>query len=294
MAAAASVRSFVVCQFPGSSNAVRLLPVTAQAQEAIEEMIRSQCDSFIDPGLTRVDFDPTYITDDESVLCITGFELPEHIADTLSAPAEVPMLVKAEAEQIRKAKAIFHLDEDGNIYFQCWRNFSLLGRNKTWLLLSNQSLDLEVDKAPIVLEHRLDAVLWGGDLLFRSFANTSSMLELLDYVIEATSDDIEELVRCDLFEGDFEAIILKCSRLQKRHIRVLVQGGLLGGHTFDELVAKAESVRYEIPQRDGKILLPNGGAALTELLQFLSDRVYCGPVTGESLVANSARRRAAR
>jgi hypothetical protein len=294
MAAAQSIRSFVVCHFPGASNAVRLLPVTAQAQQDIEGMIRSQCDNFIAPELTRVDFDPTFKTDEETIIVIAGFQLPEHVADALSAPAEVPALKKAEAEEIRKAKYLFHVDEDENIYFQCWRNFSVLNRQKIWMLLSNDTLDVERDKSPIVLDHRLDAVLWKGDLLFKSVANVGSMLELTEYVIEATTEDISTLVDCEFFTGDFESILRNCSRLQKKQIRVLVQSGMLESHTFEELVEKAASVQYEIPQRDGKIALPNGGAALTELLQFLSDKLYCGPVTGDTFVANSSRRRAAR
>lgn len=283
------ITSFALCQLPGAPQAVRRLALTEAAQEHLTEMVREQKPYMTDAGLERVPFDPTYQTDDSSVLWISGFALPEHVSEAVDNPLEVPLFDRGE--QIRNVRALFHANSPNDIVFQCWRNFSLLGQQRTWLLLSNNTFDLEAEKLPLVIDRRIDAAFENGDLLFRSYANTNSVLDMLDYVSEATEGDIVAFAESELFNGDANELASKCSRVHRRQIRLLVTSKMLGQQSVEELGAKATEVEYALPVDHGKIMLPTGGQALTELLRFLSDRIYRGPVTGDTYVANSARRR---
>jgi hypothetical protein len=267
------------------------LPLTQQAQESIEAVCREQEPLFFgdnDREIERVPFDPTYRTDEETVLCIEGFELPPHIADAVSIPEEVARFeAGTEAGAVKSA---FHVGAGGRIYFQCWRNIEVLGRSKLWLMLSGQTFDIE-RKTPLVLERKLDAIYDDGTLLFKSTPTTSAMLGLLNHVAAATDEDIQAFVSDSMFTGDFNEISARCSHLQRRQIRLLIQSGQLAEQTVENLSAAAEEVGYDLPVDGGMIVIPPRGLALSELLSFLTERIYRAPFSGDSMVAGSARKR---
>ena len=41
---------------------------------------------------------------------------------------------------------------------------------------------------------------------------------------------------------------------------------------------------------NGKIVMPSTGGGITELMRFLNDGRYVGPVSGEAYITNSRRR----
>jgi hypothetical protein len=283
------VEAFAIVSVPGSPSAVRRLPLTQQAQDVIAEVIREQLPIFCNEDIERVPFDPTYRTQQNTVLCIEGFQLPDHICEAIDTPLEVPEFEKAE--NVRRIRALFYVSPTGNVFFQCWRNFEVMNRNKVWLLLSGNTF-APVDDAPLVIDRRIDAVFWDEDLLFKSYANASSMLEMLDYVAEATAEDIHEFVAGELFVGDVDALNGQCSRLHRKQIRLLVQSGalkLLAEESVETLIEKAAEVSYELPIGDDKVKIPNGGKELTALLHFLNDRFYRGLIRDNVFIAESAR-----
>jgi hypothetical protein len=265
--------------------------MSAQAQQQLRRMVLEQRDNFISPDLERVAFDPTYKTDEESVLCIEGFTLQENIREAIDNHNEVPLF--GGKDEVAQVKALFHVGSPEQVYFQCWRHFEVLSRKKIWLFLDGDSFDLE-ERAPLVIDSRLDAVYWEGDLLFRSYGNANSMLDMLDYVSEATEQDIKSFAKLSIFGGSASELGKHCSNLHRRQIRALVQDGGLDSLTVDKLKAQAEGNAYKLQLKSGKVVMPTGGKALSELLSFLQDRVYLGPVTGRPLLANSARNRNSR
>ena len=283
------VRGFIVCKLPGAPNSVRALPLTETAQKHIEAMIEEQLPDFLSPELTRVAFDPTYRTDDESVIQIEGFRLPEHITNAIEVPREVPPFTRSDS--LVDTKAVFYVGGDNAAFFQCRRRVHVFDR-KIWFLLSGDSFDAKPDESlPLVIDRRIDAVLHEGDLYFKSFANTNPILDMMEYVSEATDEDIELFAGSDLFHCGADALKRRCTRLHRQQIRALVRGDAIHIVTVSELAEAAASVRYPLQVQDGKIVLPDRGPELTSLLRFLDDRVYKGPVSGDPMEANSARRR---
>lgn len=280
--------SFAVCRLAGAPNSVRRLMLDAVAQTRVGEMVRDHIPQFIADNLNRVPFDPTFQADDEHVICIEDFELSEYVREAISTPDEVPVFSTSEA--VASVKFIFHVGRGGRIAFQCWRNFDLLGRQKILSLLSRDTFELE-ERTPFVIERRIDAVYWDGSLFFRSYANVSSMLDMMNYVAEATGEDIEAFVTCGVFDGEADALTARCSSLNRRRIRAIILSRLLDGQTVEGLADKAMEVDYAIPQRNGKIAIPAAGQALSDLLCFLGEKIYRGPITGRTFLSLSSRHR---
>ncbi|MGC1274026.1 MAG: hypothetical protein WBC44_09990 [Planctomycetaceae bacterium] len=280
--------SFAVCRIAGAPNSARRLKLDVVAQTRLGEMAREHIPHFIADDLNRVPFDPTFQSDEEHVICIEDFELPEYVRDAIATPDEVPVF--STHESVAGVKSLFHVGREGRVVFQCWRNFDLLGRRKILSLLSQDTFELE-SRTPFVIERRIDAVYWDGRLFFRSYANVSSMLEMVNYVAEATNDDIEAFVASDIFDGDASGMCARCSGLNRRRIRAIISSGLLAGQTVDGLCQNAIEVDYAITLRDGKIAIPASGQALSDLLCFLGEKIYRGPITGQPLLSLSSRRR---
>lgn len=284
------IQAFAICSPPGSPNSVRRLRLTDVATGRIEGIIAAQLSRYVDASLTKVAFDPTYHTEDTSVLWIEGFNLPDHVREAIANPREIPPF--ARGDEGLRVKALFYLGANGSVFFQCWRNFEVFDREKVWLLLTSDTFDVEPTNEPsLVISRRIDSVFTEGNLFFRSYANASTMLNLLDYVTEATETDIEGFVDLPIFRGDVRKLAERCSSLHRKQIRSLVQGNKLKDKRFADLYDRAASVNYDIPHEGDKILIPDTSKGLTELLGFLNDRIYLGPVTGSEMYANSARLR---
>lgn len=289
MSSIGPLSSFAICRIAGAPNTVLRLRMDADAQASLDDMVESHLPSFVGNSLNRVAFDPTFQADEEHVISIEGFELPDHIRDAVATPDEVPAFTAQT--KVRGIRAIFHVGQKGRVVFQCWRNFDLLGRRKILSLLSKDTFQLE-DRTPFVIERRIDAVYWDGSLFFRSYANASSMLDMLNYVAEATEADIEAFKSADIFDGT-AADLSRCSGLHRRRIRLIVMSEMLKGQTVDGLYEKACEVDYALPVRDGKVVIPSGGQELSDLLSFLGEKIYRGPITGFTYLSTSSRRRQA-
>jgi len=266
------------------------LLVTAAAQAGIHGTLVDRAPRFVAEAITRVRFDPNYSTEDDTVLWIEDFRLPAHIEEAMVAPLEVPHF--DPTRELGKVKALFHVDVDGNVFFQCWRNVVTL-TTKLWFLLHGDTFDVE-GRPPLVIDRKVDAVFHEGNLLFVSYGNTAAMIDLLEYVSEATNDDIAGFVSHPLLRGNAEEIVAACSKSHRKQIRQLVQSGALSNNSVNiaDLESKAREVDCDIEIQDGRLVIPCGGRSLTDLLRFLTDRYYRGPVSGRTYYANSARQRA--
>ena len=282
-----NVQSYALLDLSGSPNTVRRLELAEPAQAVVEKLVRDAIPKFTDPELTRVKFDPTYKTDDESVLCIEGYELPEHYVDSLATPSEdVPKL--EETARFRRAKALFHDNEEGQVVFQSARRFDLFRFDKKYFLCDGTTF--VVDERPsLVIGDAADAVYDGERLLFNSTFTTGSFLPLGNHITEATSKDIEILVGSELFSGDATRIAESGTRTIKQKIRLLVMSESLKGFSIEDVLNIAEQTGYSLPVENGKIALPESNRELSDVLSFFTDKMYLGPFSGQTLVANSVR-----
>lgn len=290
MTATTPVSSYAVCAIPGSRTAIRRVVVTPRAQEQVTGIINKCLPTLIADSLERVPFDPTYTAAEGEVISIPDFELPEDIAEPFENVAEIPQF--KEDPELKRVRYILHADSAGNMYFQCSRNFSIIRKRQHLFRLVDDGFDVDTGGKPLIIDEKIDAVLWDGNLLFQNHSNTSGMLGLLEYVTEATEDDIRSFTEHPLFTGDCDTIGKECGRMQRKYIRSIVQSGSLDGIVdVADLVARAKSVDYTLPVEQGKVAIPSSGKPLTGLLHFLKERLYRGPVTDDLMVANSARRR---
>lgn len=290
MPAEKPVSSYAVCAIPGSRTAIRRVVVTPQAQDRVTGIIDTCLPTLVDESLERVPFDPTYTASEGEVIEIPDFELPEDIAEPFENATEIPQF--KEDPEIKRVRFIIHADAAGNMFFQCSRNFSLLRKKQHLFRLVDNGFDIDTGGKPLIIDEKIDAVLWNGDLLFQNHGNTSGMLGLLEYVTEATDEDIKSLTDHPLFSGDSVSIGRDCGKLQRKYIRSIVQSGSLDGIVdVDDLATRADLVGYALPVEQGKVAIPSSGKPLTGLLHFLKERLYRGPVTDDLMVANSARRR---
>jgi hypothetical protein len=144
-----------------------------------------------------------------------------------------------------------------------------------------------------MLDHQLAAMLEGGKLYFHSFSMARRVLELGDYFREATNDDLEQFTTqpCAAFE-DREAFVAKADMWIRRKVALISADGILEMEPrVIRRAAKKLNVTVQLTKKDGQdaIVFPAAKKELKELLRFLDEDLYKGPITDRMLVSNSKR-----
>ncbi len=79
------------------------------------------------------------------------------------------------------------------------------------------------------------------------------------------------------------------SRNARKYMASLLRSGVLRNHTAQTLRKASTGTQLEIEVRDDKVVMPTGSGEITELMRFVNDRRYVGPVSGDAFITNSRR-----
>ena len=127
---------------------------------------------------------------------------------------------------------------------------------------------------------------------FRSLHNLSRVIDTSEIFRAATDSEVVEFANdyANIIDfGDVDKFVLNSKRTARKLLAVLSGSGALKDHNAHTLKAASEGTNVKIDVNRGKILMPSTNKEITELLRFLSDGHYVGPVSGEPQISNSHR-----
>ncbi len=281
----AGLKSYIVFRSTGE-DVVKQVPLVQNAQKRTAELLKPTLPIFFSDSVEQVAFDPTFSTDEESVMKIAGFDLPDYIKSVLDTPEDVANFTSSD--NMRNAKILFHVDSTKTVYFQCWRNFALFSNNRLSLLLRQGAFDVNTSTS-LVVDGKVDVIYFDGDLFFKSYATANAVMSLLDYVTEATRDEVNDFVGHRSITGD-ASLADDCNSVQRKLIKSINSKGFLDLIDVNDLKQTADEHGISLTIENGKVVLPEKGPELTKVLRFLNDQVYKGPISGDTLLSNSSRR----
>lgn len=277
----------------GDPPTVARLPVVADLQHEIEQLFEQQAREFVTDEMSSVEFDGGYNADVDEILYIDNFTLPPHILNAINGPLGLQPIDLHPPKEL-KIKSVFGGSGGGQsrVLFQAFDQRRLLTRS-TFALFHTRNTFTRLRSEVIMLDHQLAAMFEGGKLYFRSFSMARRVLELGEYFREATNDDLEQFTTLPhaVFEHP-EAFISKADMWIRRKIALITADGILGMEPrVIRRAARKLNVTVNLTRKDGQdaILFPAAKKELKELLRFLDEDLYKGPITDRMLVSNSKR-----
>ncbi len=128
-------------------------------------------------------------------------------------------------------------------------------------------------------------------LLFESYKNVQMFLDLTRYFEEATDDDIRAVLAEEIFEVEDEQRVLdSADSVMRKQLALVRNSGIL--ERLDPYRAQSEAEKFgvEVGVRGERIRFPQDRKEAKPLLNFLLERYYEGPITGDRYATNSQRR----
>lgn len=143
------------------------------------------------------------------------------------------------------------------------------------------------------IDNKLVAIIENNKTKFKSFHNSRMVFDLSDFYREATDDDLIEISNHNSLEVTNKTDFVDKADMQiRKMVHAIKTLGILDTYSVNQISTAAKSVpNLIIVVKKGKIKLPNNKKELKEILHFLLENLYKGPLSGNGYLTNSKRTR---
>ncbi len=277
------------------ANRICRLALSAAVQDEVTNLFQEQEAAFA-RAVNPIAFDGKYKPDDDEVLVIENYDDIDGLHEAIANPLTKPEL-NPTAESLTSLKALFtgyQRDGASVALIQLFDRRRILS-NRGLSLFHSENVFRKVDGAGLTLDGKLSAVLENGQLRFQSFHAVRQILDLSQYYIEATDNDIRTFARLPCLQvQDLEQLIASSDTWVRRKVTLIQQSGTLQNVAVADLlqIAIQFGIQLDIAQNNGieVIALPTDRPGLKKLLRFLDEDYYMSSILRVPHITNSRRR----
>ena len=274
---------------------VKRLPLHQNLQAPIRALFQGQEAAFRSDDAEELDFDPSLRPDEDQIIRIPNFSVPDAVRSALENPLSVDVLSFSSASAERVVGLfVGQLKPKVKVLFQTFNRRQVLTTGGFSVVLRGDTFQ-RLEEPGLILDGRLSAVIAGSDLFIRNYAQAARVLDLTEYYREATDNEITEFVGDERLHCD-DPDVLKtvADTWVRRKVAILAKSGVLAKLS----PKKAKTIGAEfgvvvgIKRIGGKdrIVLPEDRLALKELLRFLDEDYYKSPLSDAKYVSHSKRK----
>ena len=251
----------------------------------IENSIR---DSFMNygpnvlAGKDEVEFDGNYKIDEDEILFVT-IDLPADFADVAANPINIPVLDITQD----KIKAL--LWYEGNTYY--FQNFDArkMLRHKNVLFFSNQTFD-KLSSDAFIVENGVSAIYKNRKFYFQSYSNANKIFSLTSFYQAATNEDLNLFGQHDCVSISDPNWFLQSNSVIRKQVTLLQKSAVLDDADTKKIRRGARKFNVVVElDVDGKIIFPKDRKACKDILFYLNENIYEGPITKKHFRTNSKR-----
>lgn len=286
---------FAILKKKNDEVSLKRIQLSGEAQQRLSEMFTQASKELLDENLERVPFDGRYNPDEGEIHVVYNFKLPSGILEALEEPTSVNEL-RLDEHNFPVIKGIFTgtTDRVPTIAFQKFTRSQFITKAGMNLFFSGNTFTT-IRQQGINLPNKIDAILHNGHLLFKSFWNARQVLDLSFYYREATDEDLSEFLEHPAINtSELEDFVFEADTWVRRKVAFIRDNGILEKYSPRQIVEKAAEydLILELTNQDGQeqIILPSAKRDIKEVLRFLDEDIYSGPLSETRYVSNSKRR----
>lgn len=282
------------------SGECRRLPLRQAIQHALSETFEQAAARLLNEDLERVRFGQVAYTPErgEEVWIIDPYEMPPSTAEALNNPRVLPPLSRAEVSDLR-VKGVAACINQRNA--APWMALQALDRRQIirargLSIILDGDVFRQIEEPGLQLSDQVHVVLKNGVALFDQDRIARRLIDVSQYYREATDDDVDAFVASTAFVFESEdGFRQQADEWVRKRIALISDTGVLERCTPRQIREKAATygidVRIERANRREQVVLPAQKRAMKELLKFLGEDIFSGPLTDIQYVSNSKRRR---
>ena len=271
---------------------VRRVPLDGPTHEAVAEAFIAQEATFRDGEETP--FDQNWVNEGYE---ISTMPIPasERVFDQIGQSTDASL---QPVEDIGDIRGLAMRPDDGGerILVQAFSARQVFGRHPALAMFLSGRAYTRLESPGLQLGASLVCIVEDGQLKFRNLGSLGRVIDTTAIFHEATDEEVKTFAGAylDLFEfdgGDIDRFVnIASSRTARKCIASLNASGTLLNRTAKGLEEASKSTKLSLKIRGNKIVMPTKSGEITELMRFLNDNRYVGPVSGDVFIANSRRR----
>lgn len=277
----------------GNEFSLRRIPMHQALQATLAASWEKQYTAFVQDR-ELVAFSAGYTLEEHECFLVPGFQLPEWLQAGADGGMQHQAAISAVAELLPSIKAVvaFARTAAGErvMLAQGFSQSHVIQPGR--FLFMEQGTYVSPPNQGFTLANRLTAVyrVTNQALLFESFRNTNSFLPILDFVSEASDQEINEVLsHALLIAEDADKTTATANQWLRKRFAMLHASGILDHYTTDELVQRSAGYEVALQVQNGRIVFPSDKAAAKRVLQFLNEELFKGAITEKLYETNSKR-----
>ena len=257
---------------------VRQVPLGAAASEAVAEAFSTQEATFRD-GQERP-FDENWLTEADEIATapippdIRVFDTVTGLTDTEVEPVDAENL-----DDVRGLSIKFDDGDTERILVQVFAASQALSRPWLVSLLYEAGTYTRLESPGFRLADKLVCIVEDGMIKFRSLHNLGRVIDTSAIFSAATDGDILTFAdeHSNLFDiADIDNFLDSASRNARKYMASLANSGVLQDHNAHTLQEASAGTHLTIEVQNNRIIMPESGGDITELMRFLNDGRYVG------------------
>ena len=270
-------------------DTVRLIPLKQGIVDEIKEKFNRAAKILKPEGIEEDKFSGDFLVRTGENIVYVDFNLPESFNNIPDNQADIQhFLIDRD-----KPKSLFWFD-NGKFYFQIFNRRSVLDR-KFILKKMNDNTFGKITDSLFIVEDKIQAIYENNKLYFQNYTNANQIFSLIDFVTEATNEDIDAF-------GNIESIVIDTAKVKeignvktRRLIKSISQTNNIELFSEKGINAKKKLLNnYEINvtiDKHGKLIFPtNDAASLNRALEFFNEDIFTGEITKTLYRTNSKKK----
>lgn len=285
-----------LCSNDEGEKEIKLILQDADSQKEINELFELssgplQCSD-------KIEFDGKYTpnSDDEEILFIPQFSLPEYIKNAVENPFQLELFAP-QSDELPHINALFVGKHSKNgdkeeylVSFQKFKNDQYITQSKYHLLYSNDTFKKD-NRVGIIVSKNVDCLYCDGDLLFPSYYFARQIFDLSSYYRMATNSEVKQLLTSPIIQiENQEQFVESANSWERRKIASINDSRVLESFSVRQIKQLANKQGVTIQVEDGKIVIPTEKKERRLFLGFLDEEVYKGAFSQITYQTNSKRK----
>jgi len=287
---------FVLLNKDLNNPIIKKLKLDQNAQENLTTSFSEGKQDMLDSEIERVEFTGSYKTEPGEINYIENYDIPGNIIKAVKNPTSIDHL-EINNENILKIKGIFAGEINDNNQIIAFVNFNkgnyitekgfnFFNDGETFKIISGLGINITAG---------LDLLYIDNKLFFWKYWDARQVLDLTKYYREATDEELEDFVKIPVLTvDDTDKFKANGDYWVRRKVSLLIDSKV-----FDEgepSIIAEKAAQYDVDvkvteenERE-QIKLPDEKKDLKEVLRFLDEDYYSGPITDTRYLSNSKKK----
>lgn len=280
-----------ICTSANGPAAIKRVQISQPLQALVGGLFEQQATDFLSGVEEEIPFGGDWKPDADEVLVIDAPVEIGRMREALADPIALDTVDTANfmGEGIKGLFVGVGEGEHQRIYIQSFSAQQFLARTRMALIFEG-NVFRQITEPSFALETKLVAIAESGQLKFKSYHFLKRIFALEELYRAATNEQIDAFCAHPVLDvPDIMAFKAVADQSIRKLVSAVGVSNILNQTPVVDILSKAQALGVNIQVENGRIIFPAERRQIKELLRFLDDSIYEGPLSARRLITNSKR-----